>query len=198
MEPKLIYLNPQQSSNLMYSKLIVCVLILVLAGCGSDINKYRAVIEEDLLKNSKGVEAKLIVDSLVFVNKYTVQQVTDYWIAKEQCGGNIDTLINYLQKIKMDSSHGQYKWFKWEQGRARELKANDKDEVLYEVVKAYYNTELPDNKGKSSVLTYYILHNGQVVGTSTEKDLQSTARIGNSPIFAYEYIQFKFENPELP
>lgn len=182
----------------MYSKLILFALVLVLAGCGSDINKYRAVIEEDLLKNAKGVEAKPIVDRLVFVNKYTVQQVADYWIAKERCGGNIDTLINYLQKIKIDSSHGQYKWFKWELGRARELKANDKGDVLYEVVKAYYTTELPDNKGKSSVLTYYILHNGQVVGASAEKDLQNMTKIGNSPIFAYEYIQYKFENPELP
>jgi hypothetical protein len=182
----------------MYSKLILFVLTLVLAGCGSNINKYRAVIEEDLFKNVKDIKAKPIVDSLVFVDKYTVQQVTDYWISKERCGGNIDTLINYLQRIKMDSNHGQYKWFKWEQNRARELKANDKDEVLYEVVKAYYTTELPANKGKSSVLTYYILHNGQVVGASAEKDLLSSARIGKSPIFAYEYIQFKFENPELP
>ena len=182
----------------MFSRVILFALIIVMSGCSAGVKSYKAVIEEDILRNAKGVEVKPIVDSLVFVNKYTVQQVTDYWIAKEQCGGNIDTLINYLQRIKMDSSHGQYKWFKWELGRARELKANDKDEVLYEVVKAYYTTELPANKGKSSVLAYYIIHNGQVVGTSSEKDLQSTAQIGKSPIFAYEYIQYKFENPELP
>jgi hypothetical protein len=182
----------------MYSRVILFALIIVMSGCSAGVKRYKAVIEEDILRNAKGVEAKPMVDSLVIVNKYTVQQVTDYWIAKERCGGNIDTLINCLQKIKMSSDNGQYKWFKWEQNRVGELKANKKDEILYEVVKAYYTTELPANKGKSSVLAYYILHNGQVVGTSTERDLQINAQIGNSPIFAYEYIQFKFENPELP
>jgi hypothetical protein len=182
----------------MHFRIILFALVLLLSGCGAGIRSYRAVIEEDILRNAKGVDLKPIVDSLVLVNKYTVQEVTDYWIAKERCGGNIDTLINCLKNIKMDSNHGQYKWFKWEQNRVRELKANDKNDVLYEVVKAYYTTELPSNKGKSSVLTYYIIHNGQVVGTSAEKDLQSAANIGKSAIFAYEYLQYKFENPELP
>jgi hypothetical protein len=182
----------------MNARILIFLLILILAGCGTGVEKYRPVIEADILKKAKGAELKLMVDSLVLVRKYTVQEVTDYWIAKEGCGGNIDTLINCLKNIKMDSPHGQYQWFKWEQNRVRELKANDEDEVLYEVVKAKYTTELPANKGKSSSLTYYILHNGQVVGTSAEKDLQNAVKIGGNPIFAYEYIQYQYENSELP
>ena len=181
----------------MYAKIILFALIIVLAGCGRRVESYRPVIIAEILKNAAGENIKPEIDSLVLVNTYTVAQVTDYWIAKERCGGNIDTLINHLQNIKMDNDHGQFNWLKWEKNRVRELKANDKKSVLYDVVKVNYTVEQLANKTKYSGKLYYIIHNSMVVGTTLEKDLKNTTNIGGNPIFAYEYIQFKFENPDL-
>lgn len=182
----------------MNSRFLLFALILLLSGCGTNVEKYKPVIEAEILRNSAGMDIRPKVDSLVLINKYSAEEVANYWIAKEGCGGNIDTLINYLKNINMDSSNGQYKWFKWEQNRVRELKAADEDEVFYEVVKAWYTIELPAKKTKSSDLLYYFIQNGQVVGTTSEVDLKNALKHGGNPIFAYEYLQFKFETPELP
>jgi hypothetical protein len=172
-------------------------MILLLSGCGSGVNKYKDPILYEIIKSESGVNLKPVIDSLALVNKYTVEEITKYWIEKEGFGGNIDTLISRWKNIQMDKNHGQYPWFKWEQGRIKELKSRDKNEVLYEVVKTYFHIEMTANKTKSSAINYYIMRNDMVAGMISETDFQNTLKIVKNPIFAYEYCQFKYSNSDL-
>lgn len=178
--------------------IVLCSLIIGLSSCSTN-NKYQKIIEADITKNALGVDLKPKFDSIVFVSKYTAEDLTKYWVNRESPnGGNIDTLINHFKNIDDLKESEHYKWFKWQQNRFNELKLSDKNEIVFEVVKAFYKIQIPLLKTTSSVLNYYIIRKDKIVGMISESDMQDIVEQKNELTFAWEFMQYKFLKPVLP
>ncbi len=177
----------------------IFVLFLFLFACNNDKSPYKEIIKANIIENALGVDIKPEIDSIVFVGKFSVDNVTNYWIKKELNGeGNIDTLINRFMDVDNLKRSEQYNWYKWQQNRFKQLKSLNKDDILYEVAKAFYRVEIPVMKVKTSVLNYYIIGGGKIICKISENEMQEIVSQDTEPNFAYEYVQFKNEKPKLP
>ena len=127
--------------------------------------------------------------------------MTKFWVSKELInGGNIDTLIIHFKNIDELRGNDHYNWYKWQQNRFNELKTMNKNDILYDVVKAFYKVEI--FKMKTPVINYYIIRNDKIIGKITENEMRDVVneQQGRVPLIplSYEYAQFKFIKPELP
>ena len=74
----------------------------------------------------------------------------------------------------------------------------NKNDLLFEVVKAYYKIEVPILKTKTSVLNYYIISSNKVLSTISENDMRDAINDQIQPEFIYEYSQFMNKKTDLP
>ena len=174
-------------------------LFLFLFACNTDKSPYKEIIKANIIKNALGVDIKPEIDSIILVGKFSVDNVTNYWIKQELNGeGNIDTLINRFMNVDNLKRSEQYNWYKWQQNRFKQLKSLNKDDILYEVVKAFYRIEVPVVKVKTPVLNYYIIGGGKIICKISEVEMQAIVSENTDLNFAYEYVQFNNEKPKLP
>jgi len=184
---------------MLKNSLLGLMLVLLLPNCSNNENKYKDIILLKITENAMGVDIKPEFDSIVFVAKYNVEDITNFWIKKElREGGNIDSLINMFANVDKYRSRERYNWLKWQQTRFNQLKTMNKNDLLFEVVKAYYKIEVPILKTKTSVLNYYIISSNKVLSTISENDMRDAINDQIQPEFIYEYSQFMNKKTDLP